>query len=247
MGHQLLAGALIPPRSRATAAVPVSMGVHVAVVGALLAVPLVTRGDPPPPPVRAPALDRIVLAPPAVTLAPSLPVAPRPGPRLTRRAPERTAAVTPPTLSVPLAPDPPPLTDVADDGEACVGCTLTTGLGSPGDGAPGTGDGAGGSEADGTGSGPYLVGPQVSPPAKLRHVDPEYPELAKRAGVQGKVVIECLIDRDGSVARARVVQGAPLLDAAALAAVQRWRYRPTLVNGVAVPVLMTVTVHFHLK
>jgi protein TonB len=91
------------------------------------------------------------------------------------------------------------------------------------------------------------VGGHVRAPRKLRHVDPEYPPLARAARVEGRVVVECVIDTDGRVAQARVVTGRPLLDDAALQAVRQWRYRPTLLDGVAVAVQMTVTVEFHLR
>jgi protein TonB len=65
--------------------------------------------------------------------------------------------------------------------------------------------------------------------------------------VEGRVLIECVIDTGGRVAEARVVSGTPLLDQAALDAVRQWRYRPTLLDGVPVAVQMTVTVHFRLR
>ena len=57
-------------------------------------------------------------------------------------------------------------------------------------------------------------------------------------------MIECTIDPSGRVVNATVTKSVPLLDQAALDAVASWRYRPTLVDGVPVPVLMTVTVRF---
>jgi protein TonB len=62
--------------------------------------------------------------------------------------------------------------------------------------------------------------------------------------VQGDVVIEATIDEEGKVADARVVKSVPLLDQAALDAVRQWQYRPSLLNGVPTPVVMTVTVKF---
>jgi protein TonB len=84
----------------------------------------------------------------------------------------------------------------------------------------------------------------VAPPVKVRNVEPVYPELARRAGVQGVVIIECTIDPKGRIANARVLRGHPLLDAAALDAVQKWVYTPSLLRGVPVSVIMTVTVTF---
>ena len=90
------------------------------------------------------------------------------------------------------------------------------------------------------------VGGDVRPPTKLRHVNPVYPEIAKAAHIQGEVVLECVIDADGRVTDIRVVRGQPLLDDAAVAAVQRWLYEPTRLNGRAVAVLMTVKVEFRI-
>jgi protein TonB len=67
------------------------------------------------------------------------------------------------------------------------------------------------------------------------------------AKVQGMVIIEATIARDGSVKDARVLRPVALLDTAALEAVKQWKYTPTLLNGSPVEVLMTVTVNFQLK
>ena len=66
------------------------------------------------------------------------------------------------------------------------------------------------------------------------------------ARVQGVVIIEATIDTHGNIAHAHVLRGQPLLDQAALDAVKQWQFQPTLLNGVAVPVIMTVTVNFTL-
>ena len=58
--------------------------------------------------------------------------------------------------------------------------------------------------------------------------------------------LEATIDERGIVTDARVLRSIPLLDAAALAALKQWRYTPTLLNGVPVRVLMTVTFRFSL-
>ena len=78
----------------------------------------------------------------------------------------------------------------------------------------------------------------------VQRVDPIYPAAAIAAGAEGTVIIAAVIARDGTVQQARVVQGVPLLDAAALAAVRQWRYTPTLLNAVPVEVTMNVTVSF---
>jgi protein TonB len=65
--------------------------------------------------------------------------------------------------------------------------------------------------------------------------------------VTGLVIVEAVIGIDGRVTDARVLRSAPLLDEAALTAVRQWRYRPTLLGGVPVAVVLTVTVNFTLK
>jgi protein TonB len=94
---------------------------------------------------------------------------------------------------------------------------------------------------------PLPVGGQIQPPVKLHDAAPVYPEIARKARVSGYVIVEAIIGTDGRVTSARVLRSSPLLDQAAIAAVLQWTYRPTMLNGVAVPVIMTVTVTFTLK
>ena len=96
------------------------------------------------------------------------------------------------------------------------------------------------------GQAPVRVGGNIKPPKKLRDVRPVYPAMAEADRVQGLVIIEATIDSLGNVANARVLKSVPALDQAAIEAVQQWQYEPTLLNGVAVPVIMTVTVNFAL-
>jgi periplasmic protein TonB len=84
-------------------------------------------------------------------------------------------------------------------------------------------------------------------PTKVHDVAPIYPTIARQAGVEGMVIIEAVISVDGTVRDARVLRSVTLLDHAALDAVKQWRYAPTRLNGVAVPVIVTVTVHFRLQ
>ena len=80
---------------------------------------------------------------------------------------------------------------------------------------------------------------QAPTPEKIRHVDPELPDEVR---VDGVVVLEIEVSARGNVVQARVLRSlTPLADQAALAAVVRWKYRPTEVSGAPVRVLMTVT------
>ncbi|HEY3382244.1 MAG TPA: M56 family metallopeptidase [Vicinamibacterales bacterium] len=91
------------------------------------------------------------------------------------------------------------------------------------------------------------VGGGITPPTKTRDVKPIYPDEAHQAQVQGVVILEVLIGTDGEVADARILRSVPMLDQAAFDAVCQWQFTPTLLNGVAVPVIMTVTVNFTLE
>ncbi len=84
-------------------------------------------------------------------------------------------------------------------------------------------------------------------PRKIHDVAPTYPPIASSAHVEGVVIIEAVIAVDGTVRDARVLRSVPLLDRAALDAVKQWRYAPTRLGGVAVPVIVTVTVQFRLQ
>ena len=71
-------------------------------------------------------------------------------------------------------------------------------------------------------------------------------DIARAAKIEGIVILEATIDERGVVTDARVLRSVPTLDQAALTALKQWRYTPTLLNGVPVRVLMTVTFRFSL-
>jgi TonB family protein len=91
---------------------------------------------------------------------------------------------------------------------------------------------------------PIRVGGQIKPPVKVKDVRPVYPAVARSARVAGAVTIEATVGPDGKITDATVVRSTPLLDQAALDAVRQWEYTPTLLNGMPVPVVMTITVNF---
>lgn len=93
---------------------------------------------------------------------------------------------------------------------------------------------------------PLKVGGIVRAPQKIHHVAPTYPAIAQSARVEGMVILEALIAEDGSVREVKVLKSLPLLDASAVDAVRQWRFTPTLLNGVPVQVIMSVTVTFAL-
>lgn len=95
--------------------------------------------------------------------------------------------------------------------------------------------------------GPVPIGGQIREPRKIVDARPVYPPVARAARIEGTVILEAIIDERGNVDRLRVLQSYPLLDGAAMDAVSKWRYIPTQLNGVPVPVLMTITITFRLQ
>ena len=96
-------------------------------------------------------------------------------------------------------------------------------------------------------TGPVAVGGNIRPPERLSYVPPVYPEVARIAHVEGKVVLEATIDEWGVVKNVVVRQSQPLLDKAAIDAVTKWRYAPTRLNGQPIAIVMMVTVTFTLR
>jgi protein TonB len=90
------------------------------------------------------------------------------------------------------------------------------------------------------------VGGQVESARVVFGPHPEYPPLAKMARIQGTVRLDAVISKDGTIQDLKVISGHPLLVRAALEAVQRWRYQPTLLNGDAVEVATEIDVNFTL-
>ncbi len=91
------------------------------------------------------------------------------------------------------------------------------------------------------------LGGNVQSAKLINKARPVYPQMAKMARVQGSVRLEAVISRGGSVKDLKVISGHPLLVKAALEAVQRWRYQPTMLNGDPVEVVTFIDVHFRLS
>jgi TonB family protein len=108
---------------------------------------------------------------------------------------------------------------------------------------PGVGPGSGG----GFGGGAYRIGGGVSQPTLLSKVEPEYSEEARKAKWQGTVVLSLIVDASGLAQEIKVVRSLGMgLDQKAIEAVQKWKFRPGMKDGKAVPVYATVEVNFRL-
>ncbi|PYX99935.1 MAG: hypothetical protein DMG64_14190 [Acidobacteria bacterium] len=79
----------------------------------------------------------------------------------------------------------------------------------------------------------------------IKRVLPQYPEMARRAGVSGEVVIAGIIQTDGMLRNLKVLSGSPLLREAALDAARQWRYSPYMLGGKPVEAETRITVSFH--
>lgn len=95
---------------------------------------------------------------------------------------------------------------------------------------------------------PVRIGGHIQPPALVHRVEPVYPPAAVAARLQGIVILEALVDREGLVAEVKVLRSAgPILDRQALDAVRQWRYSPLLRNGQRERFLLTVTLSFSVQ
>ncbi len=91
------------------------------------------------------------------------------------------------------------------------------------------------------------VAPDVTAPALLHRIEPEYTAEARSKGLEGVTTLYAEVTKDGSVANVKVVKSLdPGLDAKAIDAVKQWRFRPGKRNGKAVAVAATIEVDFQL-
>jgi len=93
-------------------------------------------------------------------------------------------------------------------------------------------------------SGPKRIVSQLDEGQLVNKVEPVYPHIASIAGIQGQVKLHAIIARDGRVQSLNVISGHPLLAHAALDAVEKWRYRPYVLNGERVEVETFITINF---
>jgi len=94
----------------------------------------------------------------------------------------------------------------------------------------------------------FRAGGEVTAPVVVSRVEPKYTETARRARIQGVVVVEAVVDWEGYVREVRVLKGLPMgLDAAAKFAVMQWKFRPATRRGEPVDAYLTITVQFRLQ
>jgi len=223
-----------------------SLVLHAALVAVAIAVPLLLFEDA----LLAPeqAVRAFFVSPPDV--APAPPPPPPPAAPLRTRAP--AAPLERPAAARFVAP-----VQAPEDLPANEGIALGVEGGVPGGleggvegGVPGgvVGGILGGLPRDAPPPPPRVVrvGGDVRAPRLVHQVKPVYPVLAAQARVAGMVIVEAHVGTDGRVRTARVLRGNPVLDPAALEAVQQWRYQPLLLNGAPTEFILIVTLNFAL-
>src|SRR5215510_8250976 len=238
--EDLIESDVVAHKTNKSKTLPVSIIIHVICLAVVIIVPLVTSEELPEPTsaVRAFFVEPAAPPPPPPPPpppAPKAPTTPKTPPKPMTEAPRFTAPI-----------------EVPEKIKEEEGIDLGVEGGVPGGVEGGVPGGVVGGVVGGLPDAPpppaaVRVGGQIKEPKKLKSVPPAYPEIAKQARVQGVVILECTISPQGKVTDVKVLRGIPLLDAAAIEAVKQWVYTPTLLNGVPVPVIMTVTVNFRLS
>jgi len=96
--------------------------------------------------------------------------------------------------------------------------------------------------------GPIHVGGDVKPPEKLNAPQPQYTEIARKARIQGVVIVQAIVDKNGDVTNVKVLKGLPMgLEDEAVKAIKRWKFKPATLNGKPVDVYYNLTVNFRLQ
>jgi protein TonB len=92
------------------------------------------------------------------------------------------------------------------------------------------------------------VGGDVTPPVKISGPTPQYTEIARRAGIEGLVIVQAIVDRNGNVTNVKIIKPLPMgLDESAADAVSQWKFEPATLNGKPVDVYYNLTVNFRLQ
>ena len=96
--------------------------------------------------------------------------------------------------------------------------------------------------------GPIQVGGDVKPPERIFSPQPTYTEIARKARIQGVVIVQAIIDKQGNVTNVKVLKGLPMgLEEAAVDAMKQWKFKPATLNGKPVTVYYNLTVNFKLQ
>ncbi len=96
--------------------------------------------------------------------------------------------------------------------------------------------------------GPIMVGGEVNKPEKIYAPQPQYTEIARKARLQGLVIVQAIIDKNGEVTNVKVLKGLVMgLSEAAVSAIKQWKFKPATLRGKPVDVYYNLTVNFTLQ
>jgi protein TonB len=240
-------------QSRRLSALPIAVGLHIIVLGSIAMAQMWNVeqvGEP------QLAMKPIWLSPP-----------PPPAPPAGRTRPTQAPTQRPVTPQMPVQPDADRIPETPANAPADPG-PVTAEEGSPFGSTEGVAGGVDigvtGGVPDSQGTGSIGWGGPAAPPEPQNEVihfngtmarpvqlsgrQPRYNELARRAGLQGTVILEAIIDKKGRVSNVRVLKGLPMgLDTEAVAAVQDWIFEPAKMDGRPVSVYYTLTVRFTIQ
>lgn len=219
---------------------PVSIALHAVAIGAIVGASIWFVEEVPEPPI--PVTFYAAAPPPPPPPPPAAPKPAAPKPEIPKPIPVRPTEMTAPTIMPETVPVPlsEPEPEAEAEGEGVEG-------GVPGGVPGGVLGGVPGGTGPGVGDEPLRVGGEVKAPQIINKVEPGYPEAARKARMEGVVILEAIITAQGNVEEVKVLKSVnPLLDASAQRAVQQWKYRAATLNGRAVRVYLTVTVTFNL-
>ena len=97
-------------------------------------------------------------------------------------------------------------------------------------------------------TGPIFITGDVKKPVKIFEVQPQYTEIARKARIQGVVILQTIIDKEGNITDVKILKGLSMgLADAAVSAVEQWKYEPATLNGKPVAVYFNLTVNFQLQ
>lgn len=193
------------------------------------------------------------------------------GPRQQRpKTPDQKPVVRPPQQPVQPTDVPEQVTEAAQT----IAADLVTAADLPAEGDGSSGEGTGPADSTGTCVGPFCGGPVDGPalgpalpgpepvmsdaplpvggavlkPELIHRVDPRYTEPARKARLQGAVIVQAVIDEQGRVTNVEIYKGLPMgLDQSAVDAVRQWRFKPATLHGRPVKVYYSLTINFTLR
>jgi len=227
-------------KGRKIVSFPLALALHLLVIGVVVGASIWFVEDVQEPPI--PVTFYASAPPPPPPPPPAAPKPAAPKPETPKPVPVRPSEMTAPTIIPEKIPEP----LAAPEPELPAGVEGVEG-GVEGGVPGGVMGGVIGGVPGGLEGEPLRVGGDVKAPQLTNRVEPSYPEAARKARMEGVVILEAIITASGSVEDVKVLKSVnPLLDSAASRAVQQWRYRPATLNGRAVRVYLTVTVTFNL-